>query len=167
MAILRILGGFHYEIVQDAPSGEEGHKQDRIQKQCRLHVGTDVCCIWLEARFYGACLLTKTIQKNIGQDIWVSNCPLRGAVNSIESNRYEVEIVICRTARFKSLFPCLHPLHVRTGKHNGPARNTSHRAVFGFWRGQATSLGGCARGPPAPRPPPEACCVRCSRHTRP
>ena len=52
MAVLGILGGFHYEIVQDAPNGEEGHKQDSIQEQYRFHVRTEVCCIRLEARFY-------------------------------------------------------------------------------------------------------------------
>jgi len=48
MAILGVAGGFHCEIVQDAPNGEEERKQDHIQEQYKFHVETEVFCVWLE-----------------------------------------------------------------------------------------------------------------------
>ena len=67
MTVLRKPGRFDCEIVQDAPSGEEEHKQDRIQEQYPLHIETE---IW--------CRETKTIQRTIGYGIGLSNQPPEG-----------------------------------------------------------------------------------------
>jgi DNA/RNA-binding domain of Phe-tRNA-synthetase-like protein len=47
VAVFGIAGRLDREIVQDAPSCEEKHKQDRIQEQYSLHVVTKIWRIWL------------------------------------------------------------------------------------------------------------------------